>query len=373
MQFFFFATMSLLLLLPAIDQSKVSDQESSNAEVTENDVSSIEKARRFEEEKAYLEALEEYKTLFQSDPIHYRDLLRISRILNRQKREQDPVLKNAYDRFVVQMERSRGGPIKKWVTAVNELVIIAKLIGNASGIEKLLRDELKTVESEASKEAFLNQQLASVYSDRAAKVGRNASKEAKQKQLEDLTKAINLDDKSRQAKRWLTILGFDETIGDLARSVYDPSKDENTTWLIDSELAHHALKKNQFRKAIELFESARKKQPTSPQILNNLAYTYLQLDTPEPAKALWLVDQAILNMKGIQMSDENRRKVVGSFFDTRGEALKQLGKVKEAAESFEIVLRSRPDDRELLKTLIELYSDIDGNKAEVYRRKIREA
>ena len=361
--------MALLLLFPALDQAKVSDQQSSNAEVTQDDVPTIEQAQKLEREKAFDKAFEAYKKLFEKNPIHYRDLMRISRILNQQS-ELGPILQSAYDRFLRQVEQNRQGSMEEWVKAWNELVIISRLGGESKKIEKALLDELKTFKSQVGQEVFLKKQLASVYANLAVKMGRSAAGEAKGQQLKHLARAFELDDQSRIAKQWLTILGFDEEIGDQARAVYDPSKDENTPWLVDSELAYRVLGTNNFERAVELYETARKKAPQNPQILNNLAYSYLKLAKPSPEKSLQLVDQALAALKRMQLNKQQQNQIYGSFLDTRAEALRQLGRMEDSAETYEMALQYRPKNRELLENLVKLYSDLDEKKAELFRRKL---
>ena len=124
--------------------------------------------------------------------------------------------------------------------------------------------------------------------------------------------------------------------------------------------------------AITYFERARKKQPRNSQILNNLAYSYLQ--SPEnrnPEQALLLVDQAISNVNSTKITGKQREDVVASFFDTRGVALMQLSRYKDAAAAFEIAFRNRSTSKEIVERLIECYEKLGNERqAEAYRRRL---
>ena len=57
------------------------------------------------------------------------------------------------------------------------------------------------------------------------------------------------------------------------------------------------------------------------------------------------------------------------FHDTRGKALLQLGRVSEAVAEFEFALRARPDNVDILESLITCYNE-NGMDASPYERKL---
>ena len=90
---------------------------------------------------------------------------------------------------------------------------------------------------------------------------------------------------------------------------------------VTRDFPRDALRKGNHDEAINFFERARKKNPRDPQVLNNLAYAYLQAEDRNPEQALLLVDQAITYLINSPNIQQNRQAVVSSFFDTRGVAL----------------------------------------------------
>ena len=170
--------------------------------------------------------------------------------------------------------------------------------------------------------------------------------------------------------QWLTILGFSEHVGEAARKVYDPQYDPKTPWIVLSELGHAALSKKDYDNAITYFERARQQKPNNPQVLNNLAYAYLVAEARDPEQALLLVDQAILNIKNLELGSK-REEIISSFFDTRGEALMQLKRMKDAAAALEIAFRARPTSIEILQKLQKCY-EATGNRlqSEQVRRRL---
>ena len=140
--------------------------------------------------------------------------------------------------------------------------------------------------------------------------------------------------------------------------------------MVLSELGHQALRKQDHENAITYFERARKKNPRNPQVLNNLAFAYLKAENRNPEQALLLVDQAITFLATAANYRDNRQAIVSSFFDTRGVALMQLGRMEEAAAAFEVAFRNRPKSKEIIKNLIITYTGKNERQAEAYRRRL---
>ena len=326
----------------------------------------------FERDKAYGPAYEIYKKLFDRDPAYYRKVYSLSRLVDGEGAKVDKMLDDAMDHFYKLVHEHNGDRIDTWTVSLNELVAISKLkadLASSRKVEQWIIKELELANDNDGKAVYLKRQLAVVYSDRAIQIGRNASKNEKIKQLEILKQAFEVDSENERTKQWLTILGSDDEVSERAREIYDPQKDQETSWIVDSELAHSALVNEDFGQAIKLFERARSKSPANPQILNNLAYAYLKSDDPNPSLALLFVDQAIMRLRQIP-SGENLKVITSSFYDTRGEALMQLGRSKQAATAYEIALRNRPGDKKILKNLIEIYSYTDPDQAAVHRREL---
>ena len=331
------------------------------------------KAYIFDQKKQFLQAFEIYKELFKDDPGHYRDLLRLTKILGRDK-DAESFLSQASIKFRQKTVKSSDN-VAEWVDAWTNYIQCMKLqktVRSYTEAENAVKTELQKFNDDIGKKVFLKRQLSRIYSDRATILGRTADLAGKRQQLSDLANSIENDEKNESALAWLTILGFSE-IGDQAKKIYDPNFDPNPPWVVLSEQGHHALVVvKDYDSAITYFERARKKQPRNSQILNNLAYSYLQ--SPEnrnPEQALLLVDQAISNVNSSKITGKQREDVVASFFDTRGVALMQLSRYKDAAAAFEIAFRNRSTSKEIVERLIECYEKLGNERqAEAYRRRL---
>ena len=329
------------------------------------------KAFIHDQKSQYLPAYEIYKELFEDDPKHYRDLLRLADILSKTSDKQS-FLSQASIKFR-QMTSKSSDNVAEWVDAWTHYVICMKRKGDLksfSDAENAIRGELLNYGDDIAKKVFLKRQLSRVYSDRAISRGREAPTDVMKLQLSDLAKAIENDEKNDSALQWLTILGDRPEIADEARKIYDPRYDPNTPWVVLSELGHQALRKQDHENAITYFERARKKNPRNPQVLNNLAFAYLKAENRNPEQALLLVDQAITFLATAANFRDNRQAIVSSFFDTRGVALMQLGRMEEAAAAFEVAFRNRPKSKEIIKNLIITYTGKNERQAEAYRRRL---
>ena len=329
------------------------------------------KAFIHDQKSQYLPAYEIYKELFEDDPKHYRDLLRLADILSKTSDKQS-FLSQASIKFR-QMTNKSSDNVAEWVDAWTHYVICMKRKGDLksfSDAENAIRGELLNYGDDIAKKVFLKRQLSRVYSDRAISRGREAPTDVMKLQLSDLAKAIENDEKNDSALQWLTILGDRPEVADEARKIYDPRYDPNTPWVVLSELGHQALRKQDHENAITYFERARKKNPRNPQVLNNLAFAYLKAENRNPEQALLLVDQAITFLATAANFRDNRQAIVSSFFDTRGVALMQLGRMEEAAAAFEVAFRNRPKSKEIIKNLIITYTGKNERQAEAYRRRL---
>ena len=364
---------------PKSDQEKIRNQKRAEKQINNcliADKSNVEAKRILafilDQQKAYLKALDIYKELFVDEPEHYRDILRLTRILGRDK-EAESYLSTASTKFRQKTDKS-SDVVADWVKAWTSYVDCMKeLRTNSSYTEALesVKAELLKYGDDIGKKVFLERLLSRIYSDRAALAGRDASKEIKLQQLSDLANSMENDEKNIAALQWLTILGYSD-VGDQAKKIYDPVYDPNPPWVVLSEQGHYSLKNKEYDDAITHFERARKKQPRNPQILNNLAYSYLlSPENRNPEQALLLVDQAITNLNNLNLNGKVREEVIASFFDTRGVALMQLDRYKDAAAAFEIAFRNRKDSKEIIERLIECYTSLGNERqAEAYRRRL---
>ncbi len=315
---------------------------------------------------SYPDALEIYKDLFKTDPVYYRELVQLSSLLKKPQ-EAKQYLTSASNRFRQKINKGIEN-VEEWVVTWKHYIYCLAANNDFNSAENALKSEIDRFRDEIGKEVFLKQQLSAVYSGRALVEGRDASPDIMTKQLSDLDKALQNDPKNEVALEWLTYLGTQPEIGDEARKVYDPRADPDPHWRVLSELGSHALDEKDFENAIIFFERARKKNPRNSKILNNLAYAYLVSEDRNPEQSLLLVDQAFINLPGSGL--ETNPLVLSSFYDTRGTALMQLGRMEEAAADLENAFRNRPDSLKILEKLIECYTATgNARQAETYRRR----
>ena len=339
------------------------------ADEANNDAKKV-KAFILNQKRQFLQAYQIYQDLFETDPIYYRELLRLATILN-EDADRTNILDRAAYQFRQKINKSPDN-VAEWVDAWTHYVLCMKFKGEFSTAERALKSEIENFREDVGKEVFLKRQLSRVYSDRAMSLGRNSNADVQKQQLSDLSKAIENDSKNVAALQWLTILGFSPAVGEDARKIYDPRYDPNTPWVVLSELGHQALGNEDIENAIIFFERARKKNPRNPQVLNNLAFAYLQSDNKNPEQALLLVDQAITYINNRNLGAQ-REEIISSFFDTRGVALMQLNRMEEAAAALEIAFRSRPNSTEIIEHLIECYVATGNERqAEAYRRRLEQ-
>ena len=339
------------------------DKQISNAIIADegNPQAKLIKARLLTMSRNYLQAYNRYQELFETDPIHYREMLKLSRILGDKQKEQK-VLDRAASEYRQRTQRDLEN-VSEWVSVWDNYIVCLKLLKQFNTAETAVSTELKKHRGDIGKEVFLKQQLSRIYTERVIKLGRTDDPQIQVKQLSDLQKSLENDRKNEAAMQWLTVLGNSPHVGEAARKIYDPQYDPNTPWIVLSELGHNALAKKDYENAITYFERARRKKPTNPQVLNNLAYSYLvSPDSRNPEQALLLVDQAILNIKNQDLGVK-RGEIISSFFDTRGEALIQLDRMKDAAAALEIAYRARPDSLNILEKLMKCYQ-ASGNKSQ---------
>ena len=325
--------------------------------------------------RQHLQAYEIYKELFKENPLYYQDLLRLSSLLGKEA-ERLEFLDQASYQFRLQTERAADN-VAEWTDAWINYVKCMKLKNNERSFkdaENAVKSEIEEFSdpTEIGKRVFLQRQLSRIYSDRAISLGRDQPLDVQKSQLSDLAKAVENDAKNEEALRFLTYLGGNPEISADAKKIYDPQFDPNVPWIVLSELGVISLRNEDFEKAISSFEQARKKNPRNPELLNNLAFAYLRAENQNAEQALFLVDQAL----NILSKQRNRSRSVlallaASFYDTRGVALKQLGRFEEAIAAFEIAFKNRPDDKDILQNLIDC-CDLNGDKrsAETFRRRL---
>ncbi len=317
--------------------------------------------------------------LFKDDVMVFSQMLEINERLNRESLN-ILILEDAISRLEKKLNDEELKE-EQWQVTLSELTRCYRRTKDFAAIEQLLLKEIETqsVKSANSpKLVFLKKLLATVYLGWANSIRGN--NEIAQ-QFEYLKKAFTLDETNPYVLLELTKMGAEPTPPDVGRElnsdealqqmaednriyeekmqiaasaklIYDPSNLKDLNSLVLNELGSQALGLKQYEKAISYFEAARQRSPKSPDILNNLSYTYLVCDEPNPNRALKLVDQALRFFRPTTLE---ARKLRSHFHDTRGLAMMQLNRLDEAAADFEIALSERPDNEKILNNLVDCY------------------
>ena len=321
-----------------------------------------------------------YNKLFDEDPQFYKQILNINQRLGRSEVANRNVLESATDRFLQMTERVAKDDNQRWTFAWTNYVECMVRAGDYVGIEqKLLAEESRQAKISYESPSFeasarlaeIKKLLTFIYAKWAGATDVDADG-GEQRRLDLLVKALTYDKRYPEALRLVSrIATSDSELADEAKLIYDPTQDDNAPATVYNDLGSLAMVDEDYDKAVDYFELARRKRPNDPLILNNLAYAYLVREDKDPDLALDLVNRAIRSIAG--MADPKERQLLASYFyDTRGRALMQMDRTGEAAAAFEMALRIRPKKKEILEALVKCYEGSDDLQAEVYRRRIEE-
>ena len=117
----------------------------------------------------------------------------------------------------------------------------------------------------------------------------------------------------------LNIPGLDK----ISKEIYQPGPKAPAS--VENILGTIAMSKGDYLEATKRFFKANEKSPNNGEYLNNLSYVYLTRPVPDLDEALKNVDQAIRNVRSGTIGD----RFLTNFYDTKGEALLELGKIAE--------------------------------------------
>ncbi len=330
------------------------------------------KAKLLYLKRQYADAYVVFEELFEKDPSYFQALVDLNNKLDRQDRN-IKIVSRAIDLFDKTLRDQEELTDAKRVRVFQELTKCYVAKKDFETIEKRLLAEIELQSSsvdDAGKRVWAEHLLSSVYSSWLQMFPSDASNFNNILML--LRKAHIYNPKNDYVLRRLARLGDhpNQEVAAAARAIYDPSLQTDAPALVLNELGTQALGRSEYQEALRYFELARKKMPRAPEVLNNLSYTYLVGDTPNPKRALKLVDEAL---KYLPKTPDNERYRT-HFHDTRGKALMQLGQVSEAAAEFEFALRSRPNNEGILESLIKCYraNEMDPAPYERHLTTVRE-
>jgi tetratricopeptide (TPR) repeat protein len=203
------------------------------------------------------------------------------------------------------------------------------------------------------------------------------SEEDQRRLLNFYSKAYSYNEKDQALLQSLAKLGGSSfpSIVEAAKEIYDPSASNNLPPGVLNQIALEALNKGDFRQAQKYYERAKAISPNNSGILNNLAFAYLKSNDGEEqltedekisnaSRAHRLVEQAIRLLPGGLRNDSQ----MSMYRHTMGTALMQLGNFPGAAAQFELALLARPNEEELIQSVIDCYEQYDLDASPYERR-----
>jgi tetratricopeptide (TPR) repeat protein len=328
-------------------------------------------ALRFKGEAAMLlnrndAALDAYRTLFDSDPLYFGQLVTINNRLNRTSSNVD-VYRSAKTRIESKLREDL--PVDQWVRYWEALMIcMAGLTEFDDAIARLRREiENQIAANNSGNRVFLDDLLSKMLVSKQ----RNLNPSLNQYTLRDvelMEEAFRLNPKNPDVLLILTRISVNANseVAEAARKIYDPTADPNPIALVVNELGTAALARKDYTTALKYLERARELSPQNIDSLNNLAYVYLVAENRNPERALKLVDDAIR-----LVPDPDVAKTVMTFFlHTKGTALMQLNRMPEAIAAFELALQDRPENVEIIRYLIQCY-EASNLSADAYKEQLK--
>lgn len=316
------------------------------------------------------DAKDAVQVLFQGDPNYFRDLVALNLRLNRAS-ENPEVFRMAKSRMLPTLRNEL--PVEVWQSTWGNLYIAMTAINEYPELIRALTEESAKIANQGNpddfgKIAFLNEILSATYFAQFRQLNPNIER-VRRGDLDLLKRAYDSFPRNPDLLNMLTDLGFSEdpqTAAD-AKAIYDPAKVTDPPPSVLIALGNQAVRTQKFDQAAELFEQTLQKGLRSPQLLNNLAYSYLKCSEPNPERALLLSNDAIR----IASQSQEQRGMLTFLYDTQGAALKQLKRFSEAIVAFESALRDRPGNRSILQHLVDCYEAANLDPT-IYRNRLQE-
>ena len=336
---------------------------------TENLVAKTVKARLLYAQNDLVGAYEIFDELFQNDVRYFRSLVEINQQLKMEERN-NTILDYAIIRLQQQLKDLAINDVDR-VRVWNDLVSCFLDKSDFSAAEQGLLEEIQLQsESDANsgKSVWAERMLATIYLNSIATIAAN-DPDALTKRIAFLKSAFKYDKTNSTVKRELTRLANNENpdVANAAIAIYDVAVDQDAPASVLTEVGSQALLRSDYDRALRHFELARKKTPKSPEVLNNLAFTYTVIEPPNPKRALKLIDEAIRYLP----KNKSAKKYLSFFHDTRGQALMQLERWTDATAEFEFALLDRQNNRKILMSLVKCY-EASGLDPSAYEQRLKE-
>jgi len=360
-----------------------------------NDINNLDalkiKARLLRLKGSTSDARATFKKVFDADPKYFRPLLE----LQDDPGERQSTLASASSAFSQQLSSSEvQKDSARWVSAWQGYAQSMSLLEDFDTLESRLLKELdryKAGTDNMARQPFLKQYLAQLYiSWTVAQNGDPLRKDLlgfpEDKQLEMLgyyAKAFSFNENDRTVLQSVSRLAFSpyDSVRERARQIYDPDNQANLPPEVLNQMGLQALKNRDYKVAQQHYERARAMAPDNPAILNNLAYAYLkgedegtftqsELLRKKKSNAERAHDLVAQAMRLIP-SDKRNSPNMSMYRHTLGTALMQLKNYAAAAAEFEKALAIRPENVDLLKSVIVCYDNYNLDSTP-YRNKLDE-
>lgn len=360
-----------------------------------NDVNNLEalkiKARLLVLKGSTEDARRTFKKIFDSDPKYFRPLIQ----LQKEEVERKATLVSASSAFSTQLASPEvQKDSARWVAAWQGYAQSMTMLKEFEPLElRLLRelDRYRDGNDNMARQPFLKQYLAQLYISWTVSKNGDPLKAAmlelpKENQLSMLdyySKAFSYNENDRTVLQSVARLAFSkyEEVSAKARSIYNPDEQTNLPPEVLNQMGLEALKNKDYELAQQHYERARSLAPNNPAILNNLAYAYLKGEDEgdfsrkdahmrkksNAERAHDLVAQAMRLIPKDQLKSPN----MSMYRHTLGTALMQLKNYAAAAAEFEQALAIRPENVDVLKSVIVCYDNYNLDSTP-YRNKLDE-
>lgn len=332
-----------------------------------------------------------FQKVFEADPKYFRPLLG----LQKEKVERKATLLTASSAFSTQLSSAEvQKDSARWVSAWQGYAQSMTMLEDFETLElRLLRelDRYKDGTENMARQPFLKQYLAQLYiawtiavnGDPLRKDMLEWPEENQLSMLGYYAKAFSYNENDRTVLQSISRLAFSsfDSVKKQARQVYDPDSQTNLPPEVLNQMGLQALKSKNYELAQQHYERARSLAPDNPAILNNLAYSYLKGEDEgdftqselirkkksNAERAHDLVAQAMRLIPKDKLSSPN----MSMYRHTLGTALMQLKNYAAAAAEFELALAIRPENEDLLKSVIVCYDNFNLDSTP-YRNKLVE-
>lgn len=348
-----------------------------------NDINNLDalkiKARLLSLKGSRKDARATFKRVFDADPKYFRPLIE----LQENEAERQSTLVTASSAFSQQLTSSEvQKDSARWVEAWRGYAQTMTMLQEFTTLELRLLRELERYKDSSDNLArmpFLKQYLAQLYiswtvaenGDPLRKDLLAFSEKTQASMLEYYAKAFSYNENDRTVLQSISRLAFSpyKSVKEQARQIYDPEVQTNLPPEVLNQMGLQALKDKDYKTAQRHYERARALAPENPAILNNLAYAYLKGEDEgnftqsellrkkksNAERAHDLVAQAMRLLPSSQRNSPN----MSMYRHTLGTALMQLKNYAAAAAEFEQALAIRPENVDLLKSVIVCYDNFN--------------